>query len=153
MFTFLFKVLTCRMECLCDHTCVYMCKCIWMHMVLYHVYVCIVSVCVVLWLYYIQEKLNVAGCCQLLDYLTQRLSDPDFWLRVILTLPLGQGHSHNLSLLHPRALQVRSSSPCPSRHPGLGGTLMPASSWTMGLARATWIMQMAWKRSSAPSTP
>lgn len=45
---------------------------------------------------------------------------------------LGAGPSlsstHDCSLLHPRALQVRSSSPCQSRHPGLGGTSMPASS-------------------------
>lgn len=53
---------------------------------------------------------------------------------------------------HP-GLQVRSSSPCQSRRPGLGGTLMPASSWMMGLGRAMWIMQMAWKRSLVPSTP
>jgi hypothetical protein len=46
-----------------------------------------------------QEKLDVVGCCQSLDYLTQSLRDPDFWLRVILTLPLGQGNSHPLLLI------------------------------------------------------
>lgn len=56
------------------------------------------------------------------------------------------------SLAHP-ALQVRSSSPCQSRRPGLGGTSTPASSWTMGLGRAMWTMLTAWRRSSAPSTP
>lgn len=56
------------------------------------------------------------------------------------------------SLAHP-GLQARLSSPCQSRRPGLGGTLMPVSSWMMGLGRATWIMQMAWRRSLAPSTP
>lgn len=53
------------------------------------------------------------------------------------------------SLAHP-ALQGRSSSPCQCRHPELGGTSMLASSWTTGLGRAIWTMQMAWRRSSAP---
>lgn len=48
---------------------------------------------------YMQEKLDVAGCYQPQHYLTQRLRDPDFWLTVILTPPLEQGHSHPLLLI------------------------------------------------------
>lgn len=71
-------------------------------------------------------------------------------LRVPLARRARQATQDSLAHL---ALQVRSSSPCQSRHPGLGGTLMPASSWMTGLGRATWTMQTAWRRSLVPSTP